>query len=345
MIKYSTTGAGPYPFYADGIYLNPTSFNYPDPWTSNDDIALLGNLRTQIAGSSFNAAVTAAEAPEALWMIKDAATRIAKFYVAIRKGNLPKAAKALLSDVKPSGFTRAGKASSKRIFTKEEVFINKRAAKRRNGAPQTAARNWLELQYGWLPLLSDAEAGAQFLAHQTSSPFQYRVTATRFAGGTSAAMPWVQGVFDTSNANFKWKYRGTSSSKRIIAFLREKDVVGLSGLKDPLSVVWELLPYSFVVDWFIPIGNYLQARGLSQALTGTFITCTLRKTRWKTPLQWGTTTFDPSNSGPSATAENYSFSRVISTNLAVPLPEVKGLNQVPSWRRAANAVSLLLTHR
>jgi len=30
------------------------------------------------------------------------------------------------------------------------------------------------------------------------------------------------------------------------------------GLSDPLTVAWELIPFSFVVDWFVPIGNTLQ---------------------------------------------------------------------------------------
>jgi hypothetical protein len=38
------------------------------------------------------------------------------------------------------------------------------------------------------------------------------------------------------------------------------------GLINPSTVVWELIPFSFVVDWFLPIGNFLH--GLS-ALTGT----------------------------------------------------------------------------
>lgn len=31
------------------------------------------------------------------------------------------------------------------------------------------------------------------------------------------------------------------------------------GLTNPLSVAWELIPFSFVVDWFLPIGKYLDA--------------------------------------------------------------------------------------
>lgn len=33
--------------------------------------------------------------------------------------------------------------------------------------------------------------------------------------------------------------------------------LGSLGLTNPLDVAWEVLPFSFVVDWFIPIGNWL----------------------------------------------------------------------------------------
>lgn len=39
------------------------------------------------------------------------------------------------------------------------------------------------------------------------------------------------------------------------------------GMQDPLGLAWDLIPYSFVVDWAMPIGNVLGAlasiRGLS----------------------------------------------------------------------------------
>jgi hypothetical protein len=31
------------------------------------------------------------------------------------------------------------------------------------------------------------------------------------------------------------------------------------GVANPASIAWELVPYSFVVDWFVPVGNTLEA--------------------------------------------------------------------------------------
>jgi hypothetical protein len=29
------------------------------------------------------------------------------------------------------------------------------------------------------------------------------------------------------------------------------------GLLNPATVAWELVPYSFIADWFVPVGDYL----------------------------------------------------------------------------------------
>jgi hypothetical protein len=57
---------------------------------------------------------------------------------------------------------------------------------------------------------------------------------------------------------------------RCSLFLEEKNLIYLSriwealakyGLKPDFYVVWDLIPYSFIVDWLIPIGNIFQAEG------------------------------------------------------------------------------------
>jgi hypothetical protein len=40
-----------------------------------------------------------------------------------------------------------------------------------------------------------------------------------------------------------------------------------AGLLNPVEIAWELVPYSFIVDWFVPIGNCLSALSASAGLT------------------------------------------------------------------------------
>lgn len=273
-------------------------------WSSNDDLNLLGKLREKTAGSDFNFGVFLGEMGEAMGMIGNAATRVANAYRYARRGNFSAAAASLSSLRRdPSG---------RRIV----------------------ARNWLELQYGWLPLLNDAEAGAKFLAHHLNVPLEQVVRVRRRRAG----------YITPANGTVRWNGMKCFQSKQIIARLKEKDVYKLSGLTDPMSVAWELVPYSFVIDWFLPIGDYLSARGLASALTGTFVTSTMKYydtgvgfRQWVNPAQVST-----HNVFRQTRVE---VTREVSTTLNVPLPSVKGLGEAMSWKRAANAVSLVLSSR
>jgi hypothetical protein len=40
-----------------------------------------------------------------------------------------------------------------------------------------------------------------------------------------------------------------------------------TGFTNPVNLAWELLPFSFVVDWFLPIGPYLEALSAFDGLT------------------------------------------------------------------------------
>jgi hypothetical protein len=270
-------------------------------WTANDDISLLGKLRTGVAGSDFNLGVFLGEGSKALEMMAGTATGIFNAYNHARRGNMVAAAKALWD-------------KSRHSPPKKKVVAN----------------NWLELQYGWLPLVNDVYEGAIFLAHHLNVPLQQIYRVRRRVGGQTLQI----------GNTFAWKFpdRKVRESKSIKAIIKEKNVVQLSGLTDPLPVLWELLPYSFIVDWFIPIGNYLHARGLASAIEGTFVTSLYRY------YDSGKGVLNPGLNYNQGTNEYHrrlvSLTRTVSTSLNVPLPNFKPLGDVPSWRRAANGIAL-----
>lgn len=126
-------------------------------------------------------------------------------------------------------------------------------------------------------------------------------------------------------------------SGQIIYLRKEVNVPQLVGLMDPLSVAWELVPFSFVLDWFLPIGSWLSARGLSQAMTGTFVTTKRIWVQGYAPYRIvGSSTW-----GADYYKSYYALDRTISSELDVPLPSIKPLNKALSWKRAANALALL----
>jgi len=282
-------------------------------WTSNDDLALLGKLREAIAGSDFNLGVFLGEGKKTVEMIAQTATRLYNFRRYAVRGNFRKARDALVEGIK-SAEGNYGSHGRRKV-----------------------ASGHLELQYGWLPLLSDLEGGAHFLAHNFSLPPEQKVVVVRNAGG----VPRHSVVKQFNSGLAAWFYT-ERCSKRLVAKIREKSVIQLSGLLDPLSVAWELVPFSFVFDWAIPVGNYLQARALPQALQASYVSSYKREAKYTTPHGSPSARGDhPLYTGAGSTQEVYSFVREVFTAIDVPLPSVKPLGKILSFKHALNAVALL----
>ncbi len=226
-------------------------------------------------------------------------------------------------------------------------FIDARREARRKVELHVSAKKefsslWLELQYGWLPLLSDAEEGAQFLAHQLNSPLQttYRASYTK-----REVLPKRETQWQRCPGFGRGTGKGTRLHRvSLIARFKEKpNLPKLLGLLSLESVAWELTPWSFVVDWFIPIGDWLTARGFSQGLTGTFITTTKAVGRANEPTGDFTIPFSEITPWERNLYEDGYVNRVISTTLPVPAPTTKPLNKALSWRHCVNAVALLVS--
>jgi len=122
------------------------------------------------------------------------------------------------------------------------------------------ADNWLEMQYGWKPLLQDIEGAAKSLAYINYGSYAHQtVTATAYENRPNSltlhpnrANPPITGreiQFTETWIRFGVRFR---VDDRLKAFLAQ------TGFSNPVNLIWELLPYSFVVDWFLPIGNMLQ---------------------------------------------------------------------------------------
>jgi hypothetical protein len=224
-------------------------------------------------------------------------------------------------------------AAKRGDFRSAARYLTRNNDRKRVVARETPSSNWLQLQYGWLPLLSDVHDGARFLAHHLDTPLQHVVRASVTSKGVTSG-PTFQGNGTLFALNAE-SYRQT----HLKAVLKEKDVYKLAGLTDPLSVAWELVPYSFVLDWFLPIGDYLAARGLSSSLTGTFVYSTKKVRSFSGLTGVGSTLLSPPISR-TAMKEVY-FTRTVSTSLQVPNPSMIPLSEAISWKRAANAVALL----
>jgi len=184
-----------------------------------------------------NIAQDCAQIGQTVALIANTAGRIHKSVASLRRGNIPGALSALASSHIPRV---KGKGPS---------------------AAKTIAINWLELQYAWKPLLQDIDGAMRALAKLNHASDQVRrVTASGTSQDqTEAPIPFfhdgskVAGkhtVFTETSCRYAMRYRIDS---HLQSFL------GQTGFTNPINLGWEILPFSFVVDWFIPIGPYLES--------------------------------------------------------------------------------------
>lgn len=208
--------------------------------------------------------------------------------------------------------------------------------------PKLFSSLWLEMVYGWLPLMKDAEEGAQFLAHHLNVPLQrtYRTSVVKNQRGRRETdLVWCP----TYPVGKKiYGYWVKTHRRSLIARVRERESIPkLLGLTSLESVAWELVPWSFVVDWFMPIGDWLEARGFAQGLNATFVTSDKKMGESFKPI--GAFEDLGNGSGFYPGYRDVSFDRTISTSLNVPMPTYKPLAKAASWRHCVNAVALLVS--
>lgn len=122
----------------------------------------------------------------------------------------------------------------------------------------------LEYAYGVKPLISDVYGAAK--AIETSPADHWLVTVrgrrTQTYGGDGSFSKFVvagSGSIDSFSSN---DFRLVVSSKvRIDAVPTNPGLIKMNqlGVTNPAAIAWELVPYSFVVDWFLPIGDFLNS--------------------------------------------------------------------------------------
>lgn len=277
------------------------------PWDSNDDLKLLDKLANKVRGHSFNAGVFVGQAGEVASSVVGTAKAFKSVVTSLKKGNLDGALRSLARSVSGD----AKNAAKKKMDTKDI-----------SGA-------FLSLSYGWVPLISDIHEAAVALEAVSVKPRKTSVVVTR-------SRQWD---VEASQSPSNYSCIGLATQGRRLVYTMEEylPVARSLGLTDPASVIWELVPDSFVVDWFIPIGTYLSNLAVIPYLKGTFqeskvsrggATCTI---------------INPYYNGGSSSCREVHFQRLAATSsLNVPLPAFKGFSSLwSSANRVAQATALI----
>jgi hypothetical protein len=132
---------------------------------------------------------------------------------------------------------------------------------------------WLEAVYGWSPLLNDVKNGAEAFAQYVEEDGIIGDRSTISSGRGSRDqfeatgitglinLPFAQfKAYVTKTITFENKFGASSSpvmaNQGVVNYVRDR--LGLQW-QDVLPGVWELVPYSFVVDYFTNVGDVVEA--------------------------------------------------------------------------------------
>ena len=181
----------------------------------------LNKLRT---GDKIQLVNDAIEARKTLSMISNATTSLIGAYRSARRGNWGLAASHL-------GITPG-----------------------RSGSNDPTTR-WLEYQYGWKPLMGDIIGGIKNIqTGMRRDPLLQQFVAKGVCRDQEQRHDTSYGRDRelTLQILVKTQYAYRISSSVL-------DAIDTFGVINPLSIAWEAVPFSFVVDWFVPIGNTLEA--------------------------------------------------------------------------------------
>lgn len=181
-------------------------------------------LITKVRDTRFDLGVALGEAGETCSFVANALVAVARSYKQLRRGHL-------------SGALRTLAGAQKR---KGQVF----------DPTAYASNQWLAYSYGLRPLLSDVHDAVDLLDRGLRKEKIFKVRSS------------IARTFQVENI---WYYYGDAmegrvrASGRLVVKINNPTLYSLEqlGLVNPLAVAWELVPFSFVVDWFAPVGTYL----------------------------------------------------------------------------------------
>lgn len=131
---------------------------------------------------------------------------------------------------------------------------------KREGIENVTAREYLAYIYGLKPLMNDVYTLAELAKSQGAKTLLFKGVgkATRMSPIRPKSRNFSYSSVRTTSGSYIQKVKCTVWG-RIDPNWQGLRSLNQLGLLNPLALAWELVPFSFVVDWFLPIGPVLNA--------------------------------------------------------------------------------------
>lgn len=130
-----------------------------------------------------------------------------------------------------------------------------RAIKRRQSKGEDIAKDpaglWLQYHFGIVPTISDIHHAAGLFAYDFPV---YKITGTGGGQSTynSSVTEWIHKHTKSGVVDFRTKVGAT-----IQGINPDRHLVSMFGFDQPLSIAYELTPFSWFVDYFVNVGDLL----------------------------------------------------------------------------------------
>lgn len=229
----------------------------------------VAKIQDQIKLGHTNLGVTMAEASKTAAMVASTATRVANAIRNLRKLDI-------IGFTHAIGVTPSANQISRfhRRRRKDNLTGSPLAGETKQGytsrVERFAAETWLEYTYGWKPLLQDVYSSAKAAAYYTTQHSAPVRSAKSRANGTQSKN--VTAVNSGSPTEWLKYYREITRKDFCeigvnFSIMEPPSFADSFGLNNPAAIAWELVPFSFVADWFIPIGTALESLSAYNGLT------------------------------------------------------------------------------
>jgi len=215
------------------------------------------------------------ELKKSVSMISDRAGQLFRFTRKLRRFDFLGAARELNVAIygKDGQYYRTTKKGPKKLNLRKES--------------RAFSANFLEYSFGWAPLVGDIAKAVDIF----SDPYvgQVNVTARaalrdKYVNSVNTYYPWAP-VIDAASHNYSVVVK-CKANVRVVN--PNANLAAQMGFVNPLAVAWELVPFSFVVDYFVNVQGYLEnftslyGLELSSVSSTTFVKddCVATQTWW-----------------------------------------------------------------
>lgn len=252
------------------------------------------------------------------------------------------------------GMLRRPFSSAQDLVRRMVRHRDQRIGKTARSIMKANADTWLEYRYGWKPLILDSKKILnECVRKRDKFPKRSLVVRASVEQATHQRHPFT-GVVLTHASN--WEATGCFERDHtlkaaagvmfdVINRTSSQELMAIMGLRsqDIPSTIWECLPYSFVLDWFVNVGPWLSAvvPNPDISIKGSWVTVVDDNVVRFMPGTLTRTTYYSSGTGPygSSTQRSFVYERFVNPEIG-PHP-VLTFNPL-SVHRSVDAMSLLV---